>query len=142
MDALDLTLAPPRSPRHLLGGLVMLARTIDKVRATLPGGDIGVYKVEGMSGRFFDGLNLDPDEFSRRVASAEDEDDVVRWIVARTARELRDAYNEGAAAQTIGQRIDDPSFLERYPAAKRLTSATTLFDLLDEDDREMFSVRR
>jgi hypothetical protein len=38
MDALDLTKAPPRAPRETLAGVVFLPRTIDKMRATLPGG--------------------------------------------------------------------------------------------------------
>jgi hypothetical protein len=33
MEPLDLSAAPPRSPRVMLDGLAMLARTIDKTRA-------------------------------------------------------------------------------------------------------------
>ncbi len=49
MDALDLTTHPPRSPNLRLGGLLMLARTIDKLRASLPGGNLGVYYIRGFS---------------------------------------------------------------------------------------------
>jgi hypothetical protein len=41
MTPLNLTVHPPRVPRAELDGLIFLPRTIDKVRATLPGGDIG-----------------------------------------------------------------------------------------------------
>ena len=53
MDALDLTRRPPRSPREPLSGLdlLMVARTVDKIRATLPGGNIGEYQITGFSSR-------------------------------------------------------------------------------------------
>jgi Domain of unknown function (DUF5069) len=45
MTPLDLTKAPPRSPREELRGLCMLPRMIDIARAKLPGGDIGEYQI-------------------------------------------------------------------------------------------------
>ena len=54
MDALDLTKRPPRSPRDLLPGLdlLMAARTVDKIRATLAGGNIGEYQITASPRRF------------------------------------------------------------------------------------------
>ena len=48
MTPLDLTKQPPRSPRAPLGhlDLVMAARTVDKIRATLPGGNIVFHSKE------------------------------------------------------------------------------------------------
>ena len=43
MTPLDLTNRQPRGPRELLGGFPMLARTIDRARASLPGGTLGPY---------------------------------------------------------------------------------------------------
>ena len=53
MDALDLTKQPPRGPRELLPtlDLLMIARTVDKLRATLPGGNLGSYQIPGFSTR-------------------------------------------------------------------------------------------
>ena len=140
MQPLDLTVAPPRSPRQLLGGLVLLARTIDKIRATLPGGNLGVYKIDGMSGRMLDGFGIDLDDLTRRVAAAESDDDVVHWVLVRTTPEQREAFNMQEAAKTLDHRLEDPSFLERYPSARDLTRDATLFEMLEHDDREMFSV--
>jgi len=46
MEPLDLRDAPPRKARAEAGGIVFLPRSIDKVRATLDGGEIGEYKIE------------------------------------------------------------------------------------------------
>jgi hypothetical protein len=51
MTALDLTKAPPRSPREELRGLCMLPRMIDIARAKLPGGDVGEYQIGISDGR-------------------------------------------------------------------------------------------
>jgi hypothetical protein len=45
MTPLDLTKAPPRSPREELRGLCMLPRMIDIARAMLPGGQVGDYQI-------------------------------------------------------------------------------------------------
>ena len=60
MDALDLTQRPPRSPRELLPGLdlLMAARTVDKMRATLPGGNIGEYQITGFSSSLLNALEI------------------------------------------------------------------------------------
>src|SRR5580704_16922247 len=42
METIDLTTQPPRSPYQKMAGLYMMPRTIDKLRAKLPGGNIGV----------------------------------------------------------------------------------------------------
>src|SRR5258708_33276898 len=49
MEPLDLTARPPRSPYQKTEGLFMVPRTIDKLRAKLPGGKIGGYTIRGMS---------------------------------------------------------------------------------------------
>lgn len=43
MAPLDLRKAPPRGPRAQLAGLVFTARLIDKLRGSLPGGDLNGY---------------------------------------------------------------------------------------------------
>ena len=62
MEPLDLTQRPPRSPRLLLGDLelLMIGRTVDKLRATLPGGNIGLYKIDGFSSRLLKAMGIEP----------------------------------------------------------------------------------
>lgn len=72
MESLDLTVRPPRGPRLPLADLdlVMLARTVDKVRATLPGGSLGSYQIPGFSARLLERLGITEDELRDAVAGA------------------------------------------------------------------------
>ncbi|HEY1882314.1 MAG TPA: hypothetical protein VGG51_04665 [Candidatus Cybelea sp.] len=68
MNALNLTKQPPRSPRELLPGLslLMAARTVDKLRATLPGGTLGEYQITGFSSRLIEALGFPEGRCARR----------------------------------------------------------------------------
>ena len=72
MNALDLTKRPPRSPRELLPGLdlLMAARTVDKMRVTLPGGNIGSYQITGFSSRLLERLGIVESLLREAVAGA------------------------------------------------------------------------
>ena len=65
MEPLDLSSRAPRSPRTPLAGLdlIMAARTVDKFRAQLPGGDIGLYRIPGYTERLLTAFGLTEDEF-------------------------------------------------------------------------------
>src|SRR6478609_6710407 len=91
MTPLDLTKAPPRSPREELGGLCMLPRMIDVARAKLPGGNIGTYQIgRGLSGLILAHLGIGVDEFVECVeAAATDEEVVARFAGGRTPTENR-----------------------------------------------------
>lgn len=43
MEPLNLATTPPRSPRIKVAGIVFTARIIDKLRASLPGGELNGY---------------------------------------------------------------------------------------------------
>lgn len=139
MEALDLTLAPPRSAFVPLGGVLMLARTIDKVRATLPGGNLGVYQIPGFSERLFTTLGIDHAAFTTCVAEAASDEDVVAWVFARSTVEARETYNAQEAGKCIADRLNVPDFFDRYPVARTLSPQTTLLELLDHDDAAMFA---
>lgn len=139
MEPLNLRLAPPRKPTDVLGGVIFMARTVDKVRATLPGGDPGVYKIEGFSTRVLSGLDLDLDDFSAIVALAQSDDDVAQWVLKHTTQEQRDRVNASLSAITIRDLMERPNFFERYPVAKELPLDTPALEMLDYDDRAMFA---
>ena len=64
MKPLDLSKQPPRNPRVMLAGLLMMARTVDKARALLPGGNPGRYYITpGISGWMLKKLGLSEAEF-------------------------------------------------------------------------------
>ena len=78
MDALDLTQQPPRSPRDLLPGLnlLMAARTVDKLRATLPGGNIGEYQITGFSSSLLNALEIPETALRAAIARAESDEQI------------------------------------------------------------------
>lgn len=142
MEPLNLTLAPPRKPTDVLGGVIFMARTVDKVRAALPGGELGVYKIDGFSTRVFKTLGIDEEDFRSVVALARSDDDVAQWILKHTTQEARDRVNAELPALTIRDRIERPDWLERYPIAKELSLETPLLEMLAYDDLAMFADSR
>lgn len=142
MEPLNLREHAPRKPTDVLGGAVFMARTVDKVRATLPGGELGEYKIDGFTTRMFEMLGIDAEDFRSIVALAQSDDDVAQWILRHTSSQARDAWNAWVSAPTIRDRIDRPGWLDRYPVARELSLETPLLDLLDHDDRAAFAERR
>lgn len=141
MDALDFTKQPPRAPRALLPGLdlLIIARTVDKLRATLPGGNIGEYKIEGFSGRVLAELGLDENELRDAVAAAEDDAEIAAWIASRTDVSRYAQINAQIAQPTIGDRLDNAEIMARYPLYKTLPPETPLIDALALDDAAAFA---
>lgn len=143
MEPLDLTRRPPRSCYDELDGLMLMPRTIDKLRATLPGGNPGDYfingKILGISGFLLERLGIAEDALREAIHEAADERDVADWIRART-----DASQYPALNQTL-QRIRpkhaaDPDYvlaiyaetLALHPHLERT------IDIIDADDARIF----
>ena len=118
--------------------MVLLARTIDKVRATLPGGNIGPYNISGFSSHLLEMLGITEEALREKVASAENEAEVVEWVHAHSNPAAYAAFNAEASAPTVGERLDRPAFVEKYPLAKTLPPETTLFEMLEYDDCDSF----
>lgn len=116
----------------------MLARTIDKLRAELPEGDLGQYQLEGFSTRMLESLGITPDALRAVIAEAADDDSIVAWVHAHSDAATYDAINEGLTHLRIADRIDREGFVDRYPVAKELPPETTLLELLEYDDCAMF----
>jgi hypothetical protein len=145
VEPLDLTEAPPRSPRVQLGGLYVLARSIDKMRAHLPGGKPGAYVTDrGLTKVMLETLGVAPDQFRDIVARARSDDDVVRWLHENTNTRLYAELNERFARWTLADNPPErwdfiDSLYPNRPAGPRET--VNVFDLLENDDREMFQTR-
>lgn len=143
MEPLDLTKRPPRSCYAELDGLMFMPRTIDKLRALLPGGNPGVYFInttmKGMSQFVFDRLGVSEAEVSEAVARASSDDDVAAWLRERTDTSLYPALNE-TLKRIRPKHAEDPAhFAEIY--AQTLAAHPELeiiIDIIDADDRRMF----
>jgi hypothetical protein len=140
MEPLDLTRRPPRSPRQFLPGLelFMLARTIDKIRATLPGGNIGEYQITGFSSSLLNALGISEAVLRKVIAEAGSDEAVAAWIREHSDAARYAEINAKLAGRTVGERLDDPEFLRRYPNAKNLPPETSRLDHLIADDAEAF----
>lgn len=140
MRPLDLRSRPPRGPREMLDGLMMLPRTIDKVRATLPGGNLGPYHIgPGISTIMLGTLGVSVEDFTQAVARAETDRDVADWLRAHADAAQYDRIN----AIMSGLRGADipPDHRARFESlySERLRKLYPVnFDLIEADDRELY----
>jgi hypothetical protein len=145
MEPLDLTLAPPRSARAELDGLMLLPRTIDKLRGLLPGGNPGVYfingQILGISGYMLMRLGVTQEELSHVVASAANDDEVAAWLRGKTDAGLYPEIN-GAVSHMKPKHAQDEAFVrELYKDTLAAhPHLEFLVDIIDADDAMLFSV--
>jgi hypothetical protein len=140
MEALDLTRRPPRSPRELLPDLdlLMAARTVDKLRATLPGGNLGAYQITGFSSRLLEALDIPEALLREAIAAADSDAKVAAWIREHSDPARYAEINARLERATIGERLGNREFVQRYPIATRLPPETSRLDLLVADDADTF----
>jgi hypothetical protein len=143
MTPLDLRTHAPRGPRESLLGFYMLARTIDKLRAELPGGDLGLYLNHdtGFSAYVVRRLNLDMNEFRQAVASATDESSVAEWLSARIDPTAASALNAKLETFVVDRlKPEDQALVrERHPVMAQRTELTKILDILEAEDARAFA---
>jgi hypothetical protein len=140
MQPLDLTTAPPRSPREALAGVTFLPRTIDKVRSTLPGGAAGEYTVSGFSQMMLDALGIELDAFRAAVAGAANDDAVAAFVTASTTPDRIETWN-ALVLNRLPRGGDRKAALESYPWLHERPDLVLAADVLEEDDRRHFAQR-
>ena len=146
MEALDLSVRPPRSPYAQMHGIYMLPRTIDKMRAQLPGGNLGPYSFRtpfgaGLSILLLECLGLserDLFELVQQVRAEEEIADRLRKTVDRSSKAHINGMLLSPTVEDVLKLIPAPAFDEFYPAAKNRPKTTPMFEVLLEDDRLMF----
>jgi hypothetical protein len=142
MTPLDLRTHAPRSPRNTILGFYFLPRTIDKLRAELPGGDLGRYlnHDRGFSAYVVKRLGLDMNEFRRAVAEAEDEAAVVDWLAARVDITSAPAINAKFETFVVERMSDEDQALirRRHPVMADRPELSKVLDILEADDRNTF----
>ncbi len=137
MKPLDLTVGPPRAPHAVLDGCIFLPRSIDKVRATLPGGKPGDYRIEGLTQMMLDSLGLALDTFTLVVAAADDESEVAAFLRERGTASKYASWNAFVSAREPrgGNRAEA---LTVYPWLKDRPELVLVLDVLAEDDNQSF----
>ena len=119
----------------------MAARTVDKIRATLPGGHLGDYQIAGFSARFFETLGIDENVFRGVVALAATDADIAAWLRKHCTQAQFDECTRVITARLVRDRIGDEDFLRKYPHAKDMPPETPIVDMLPLDDRIAFDTR-
>jgi hypothetical protein len=138
MEPLDLRLAPPREPRAELAGIIFLPRSIDKVRATLPGGHLGDYRIVGFTQTMLERFGISLEDFTAAVRRAQSDDDVAAFVVPRVSPAEIAAWNAMLLARPPGGGVRARA-LELYPFLAERPDLVIALDVLQEDDRRSFS---
>lgn len=138
IQARDLQKQFPRSPAEVLGGFVILARLIDKCRATLAGTN-GEYLYNcPLDRRFFDFTDIDADELKGFVAQEKSDEEIVAWVRQKASKLSEneilawgyDAVHRGP------QAIDEKTYFEDYRRkfAPDKPYISTWFQMLDAEE--------
>lgn len=142
MEPLDLTARPPRPPRETLLGLMFLPRTIDKLRAELPGGRVGTYLNHdtGFSAFTLRRAGIDMEQLRAVVAAAPDEAEVVTWLSGRIDPAVAAEVNRKLESFTVTRMspADQVLVRERHPVMAKRPELTSVLDVLEADDADAF----
>lgn len=116
--ALDLSSDVPRSPRKVLGGYVVAARTLDKCRAELAE-TLGEYHFDcPLDNLFFDFTGISADQFRNQVATGADDDAMAAWIQENSKqsdkKEIIQWNNDLRYKHISEMPIELQEFLENY----------------------------
>jgi hypothetical protein len=143
MTPLDLRKAPPRGVRERLLGFYFLARTIDKLRAELPGGSLGAYLNHdtGFSAWVVRRLGLDMEEFRAVVAGGPDEAAVVQWLATRVDPSTAPALNAKLESFVVERMSAENQALvrSRHPVMATRPDLSKILDVIEADDERAFS---
>jgi Domain of unknown function (DUF5069) len=103
---IDLTQRPPRSFRVRLGNYVVLARMLDKGRATLAGKN-GDYIYNSPTGQHLvKFLGFDPDALLKELATGQGDGEMLEWVQAHS-KTLRSAWEIEAWSAFVEKRRPD-----------------------------------
>lgn len=142
MTPLDLRTHRPRGVRETLLGYYFLPRTIDKLRAELPGGNLGPFLNHdtGFSAYLVRRLGLDMNAFREAVAAAANEDDVVAWLRAQgvdpAGAEALNAKFETFVFSRMSKE-DQELVRARHPRSGDRPDVDKLLDIIELDDAEL-----
>lgn len=135
----DLTKEAPRSPKAMLGGYVILGRTLDKCRALL-GGNIGEYHFDcPLDNMLFGWKRIVGDDFKAEVAKGTDDAGMAKWVDEHGRPKSDEEKKQWVDEMMQKSLYNDPEkrdyFIEETKKLGLDPATTTLFDWLDEDDK-------
>ena len=146
INAPDLTLRPPRSPRVRLGGYAILARCLDKGRATLAGKN-GEYNFAcPLDQGLLEFAGIKADDLKKQLALGKSDGQILEWIGANSTTKPQpwqiaqwSAFVEQRGATDVETREHFTGLLAKI--SKTRADINGWFDLLDLDDYVSFGGR-
>jgi hypothetical protein len=144
ISAPDLTQRPPRSPRCRLDGYVILARLLDKGRATIAGTN-GEFTYDApIDQHLKDFLGLDFAALREQLAAGRGDGEILEWVNAN-AKNKRAAWEIDQWSSFMDRRgpsgdVETLQFFAEYVGkfSKDREDIKTWFDLVDLDDHISF----
>ncbi len=136
---MDLTKSYPRSVRDTIDGVVMLARTADKAKASAAG-TAGEYHYNcPMDQAVFAFLDIDHEQFLAKAKIARDEREIEDFVKLHTALkrpEEIERFNADFLAMKPAAGSESAAYFQelRSSVAPDRTDVTTWTDLLDLDE--------
>jgi hypothetical protein len=140
--AKNLTQEAPRSPRNRLGGYALMARMVDKCRATLEG-KVGEYHYAcPLDEMLFEFKGVKADDVKKLIGSGASDDQIVTWFndhgTPKTSEEIT-AWSGGIEGY---RPYDNPEkkdwFVGECAKVGLKPESSTLVDYLEADDVATF----
>ncbi len=144
IKAKDLTKVAPRNAYEMMGGFAIIARTIDKCRALI-GGNIGEFHFDcPVDSMLFKFKGINGADFKAYVAEGHTDEEIAEWVknsgIQKTDDEIKawsDSFKSDFSYSTDPQKKD--WFLGECTRLGLDAEKTTLFDMLDADDKTIGS---
>ena len=144
LSAPDLTKRPPRSPHCRLGGYVILARLLDKGRATLAGTN-GEFTYDApIDQHLKEFIGLDFAALKEQLAAGKGDGEILAWVNAN-AKPKRAAWEIDAWSTFMERRgpsgdVETLQYFAEYVGkfAQDREDVKTWFELVDLDDHVTF----
>lgn len=137
----DLTKEAPRSPKFILGGFVILARAIDKCRASLSG-KAGEYEFNcELDNMLFNFKGIEGTDFKEYISQGHTDDEIVAWVkshgVPKSESEISQ-WSKDMMSFDYSDNVENKEWLEGENVKLGLPKGGLLFDYLEKDDEVTF----
>ncbi len=142
---MDLTKEFPRSVHEKMHGIVQLARTTDKAKATAHG-NVGEYHYNcGMDQAVFSFLGIDHEQYLDAVKNAKSDQDILDYsapfVHKKTGAEIEAWNKQYVSSEPTGESLKSFTKMRGEVAPDR-TDVTTWPDLLDLDEKRPVPIRK
>lgn len=143
IQAPDLTKQAPRSPRVRLGGYAILARCLDKGRATINAKNGEYHYNCPLDQRFLEFAGIDAEALKSELAAGKGDGEILDWIQANAKHKYPDSQIVSWSAHQEQRAPFDTEGREFFnglhaKVAPKREDISTWFDLLDLDDYVSF----